>query len=230
MYALGVVLYELLTGQRPFTGSSIEELVANIRNKAPAPPSSVRPDLPREIDGVILKALGKKPEHRYPGWNEFALELTGASRLVLPPGAISDSDKFLALKGVEMLSSLTDVEILELAGAGQWMRVDARKTLLREGEAGASFYFLASGEVKVTQKGKLLNLVNGREFIGEMAWICGGLLPRQATVDAMTELLVAEFDPAALAKISPAAQLHLTRALVRNLAERLALANTRLAR
>jgi len=230
MYSVGVVLYELLTGQRPFGGGSIEELLDNIRRRMPAPPSAVRPGLPKEVDLVILRALGKKPEHRYATWTEFALELSRAGALVQPPGAIPDSEKFVALKSVEMLAGLSDVELLELAGAGRWSRVPARTTLLREGEAGASFFFLATGEVKVTQKGRLLNLVSGREFFGEMSWIYGGAMPRQATVDTMTDVLVAEFDPEALARLSPGAQLHLTRALVRNLVDRLAVANARLAR
>jgi hypothetical protein len=230
MYSIGVALYELLTGKRPFGGATIEALVDAILHQSPAPPSSVRADLPKDIDAVILKALGKKPEHRYASWNEFAIELSKVGQLVLPPGAIPDSEKFVALKGVEMLAGLTDSELLELAGAGAWSRVEARKTLIKEGEAGSSFYFLAKGEVKITQKGRLLNLVNGREFFGEMSWIYGGLLERQATVDSMTELLVAEFEPTELAKISLGAQLYLTRALVRNLVDRLTLANTRLAR
>ena len=53
---------------------------------------------------------------------------------------------------------------------------------------------------------------------------------RHATVEAVTELLLAEFDPAALEKMSLGAQLQLTRALVRNVTDRLALANARLAR
>jgi eukaryotic-like serine/threonine-protein kinase len=230
MYSIGVALYELLTGKRPFGGDTIEKLVDAILHQQPAAPSSIRADLPKDIDAVILKALGKKPDHRYASWNEFAIELSKVGQLVLPPGAIPDSEKFVALKGVEMLSGLTDAELLELAGAGTWSRVEARKTLIREGEAGSSFYFLAKGEVKITQKGRLLNLVNGREFFGEMSWIYGGLLERQATVDSMTELLVAEFEPSELAKISLGAQLYLTRALVRNLVDRLTLANTRLAR
>jgi serine/threonine protein kinase len=230
MYSIGVALYELLTGKRPFGGATIEALVDAILHQQPAAPSSLRADLPKDIDAAILKALGKKPEHRYASWNEFAIELSKVGQLVLPPGAIPDSEKFVALKSVEMLSGLTDSELLELAGAGTWSRVEARKTLIKEGEAGSSFYFLAKGEVKITQKGRLLNLVNGREFFGEMSWIYGGLLERQATVDSMTELLVAEFEPTELAKISLGAQLYLTRALVRNLVDRLTLANTRLAR
>ncbi|MDH5579564.1 MAG: cyclic nucleotide-binding domain-containing protein, partial [Betaproteobacteria bacterium] len=98
-----------------------------------------------------------------------------------------------------------------------------------ENDKGKSFFFLAEGEVKVTKAGRLLNVVSHSECFGEMAYIWGGELPRHATVESMTRLLLAEFDPAALAKMSGGAQLQLTRALVRNLADRLVLANTRVA-
>ena len=81
----------------------------------------------------------------------------------------------------------------------------------------------------MTKNKKLLNMVNGGECFGEMAYIGGGEQPRHATVEAMSELLLAEFEPAALEKMSLGAQLHLTRALVRNVTDRLALANVRLA-
>jgi CRP-like cAMP-binding protein len=71
-------------------------------------------------------------------------------------------------------------------------------------------------------------MVNGGECFGEMSWITGGEQPRHATVESMTELLLAEFDPAALERMSLGAQLQLTRALVRNVSDRLALANTRI--
>jgi CRP-like cAMP-binding protein len=62
-----------------------------------------------------------------------------------------------------------------------------------------------------------------------MAYIWGGESPRQATADAMTDLLLAEFEPPAIEKMSAGAQLHLTRALVRNVVDRLVMANQRLA-
>ena len=172
--------------------------------------------------------MGKKPEHRYATGGEFAVELSKVGQLVLPPEAISDSAKFVALKSVETLAGLSDAELWELAGAGRWSRVPPKTAIVREDEAGQSFFFLAKGEVKVVRQGRLLNLVTRNEFFGEMAWIRGGELPRHATVESMTELLLAEFAPDALAQMSLGAQLQLTRALVRNLVERLALANTRL--
>ncbi len=230
MYSLGAVLYEMLTGQRPLRAENFDALLKKITELQPLPPSEVRADLPKELDKVILRALRKKPESRYPTWAEFALELSKVVRLVLPANAIPDTEKYVALKRVHMLAGLTDAETWELVNAGKWSRVDKGRTILREDAKGQSFFFLAEGEVKVTKGGRLLNVVNHSECFGEMAYIWGGELPRHATVESMTRLLLAEFEPAALREMSGGAQLQLTRALVRNLVDRLVLANTRIAR
>ena len=227
MFALGVVLYELLTGQAPLRAENLQALLKKILELEPLPPSEVRKDLPKELDPVILRALKKKPGARYATWGEFAAELAKIVRQVLPAHAIPDTEKYMALKGVQMLSRLADAELWELANAGKWSRVDKGRTIVRENDKGKSFFFLAEGEVKVTKGGRLLNVVNHSECFGEMAYIWGGELPRHATVESMTRLLLAEFDPASLAKMSGGAQLQLTRALVRNLVDRLVLANTR---
>ncbi len=230
MYCLGVVLYELLTGHRPFTADSLEMLVQKILHQPPAPPSSLRPSLPREIDRVVLRALGKKPEFRYATWADFSLELSNVCKLVLPPEAIIDSEKYVALKRVDMLAHLSDAELWELTQAGRWTRVAAKQAIVRENEPGKSFFFLAQGQVKVTLDGHLLNTIGEGECFGEMAYIRGGEMPRHATVETMTGALLAEFEPEALALMSLGAQLQLTRALVRNLVDRLDLANARLAK
>jgi len=230
MYSLGVVLYELLTGKRPFVAEKIDALIAKILKADPSPPSAVRQGLPKELDAVVLRALQKNTAHRYATWSEFALELSRVGEAVLPPGAIPDSEKYVTLKKVPMLSTLADSELWELARAGRWTRVAKGKPVLQEDERGKSFFFLAKGEAKVTKKKKLLNMVNGGECFGEMAYIGGGEQRRNATVEAVTELLLAEFEPSALDKMSLGAQLQLTRALMRNVTDRLALANIRLAR
>jgi serine/threonine protein kinase len=228
MYSLGAVLYELLTGQRPLRAENLQALMRKITELEPLPPSEVRKDLPKALDPVILRAMKKKPSARYAGWAEFAQALAGVVGLVLPPNAIPDSDKYTTLQRVEMLSDLADAEIWELVNAGKWRRVDKGRTILRENEKGRSFFFLAEGEVKVTKGGRLLNVINHSECFGEMAYIWGGEVPRHATVESMTPLLLCEFEPEALRAMSGGAQLQLTRALVRNLVDRLVLANTRI--
>ena len=229
MYSLGVALYELLTGYKPFSADTLEELNRKIQNQDPAAPSRLRKELPKEIDGVVLKALGKKPEHRYATWAEFGLALSGVGQQVLPPGAIPDSEKYVALKSVGMLAGLSDWELWELARAGDWARVPAKKTIVSENAKGKSFFFVGKGQAKVTRQGRLLNMINEGECFGEMAYIRGGEIPRHATVESVSELLLAKYRPEAVSRMSLGAQLYLTRALVRNLTDRLELANTRVA-
>jgi len=229
MYSLGVVLYELLTGKRPFVADTLEGLVKKILTENPAPPSSLRKGLPKDIDMAMLKLLGKRPEHRFATWNELAIDLSRLGALVLPPDAIPDSEKFVSLKRVAILSALSDAEIWELARAGKWSRVPRATNIVKENEPGTSFFFAAKGEVKIVRGGRLINMVGGGEFFGDMAYIWGGELPRHATADAMSDLLMAEFEVAAMENMSTAGQLHLTRALTRNVVDRLAMANQRLA-
>jgi eukaryotic-like serine/threonine-protein kinase len=226
MYSLGVVLYELLTGQRPFTGATLDALRQKILQQEPAPPTKVRADLPKELDRVVLRALAKKPEQRYATWTEFALALTQQVEKILPPTAIPDTEKYSALKKVQMLSGLSDYELWELAHAGVWMRVPAKQTIFRENETGKKLYFLGKGQAKVSMKGRVLNMINEGECFGEMAYIHDGNYPRRGTVESVSDVLLAEFAPQAISSMSLGSQLYLTRALVRNLADRLELANT----
>ena len=228
MYSLGVVLYELLTGRRPFVANGIDELVDKILNEGPAPPSSVRPDLSPIVDRVVLRAIMKRPEQRYKTWAEFAFELSEVSRHVLSPDMVPEADKLHALKRVEALEALSDAELWEIARAGRWSRVKADDVVVYEDFPGSQFYFLAAGSAKVIRRERLLNLINAGEFFGEMAYLLGGQQRRQATVMATKDGVIAEFTPDALERMTPDAQLLLTRALARNLAERLTLANTRL--
>jgi len=229
MYSLGVCLYELLTGKRPFLADNIEGLVKKILMEAPAPPSSLRKGLPKDIDMMMLKLLGKRPEHRYATWTELEIELSKMVALVLPPGTIPDSEKFVALKKVPMLSGLSDAEVWELARAAKWARLERAKNIVKEGEPGNSFFFAAKGDVKVHRQGRLLNMVGTGEFFGEMAYIWSGDQPRHATADAMSDLLLAEFTTEAVQQMSAGAQLQLTRSLLRNAVDRLVLSNQRVA-
>jgi eukaryotic-like serine/threonine-protein kinase len=230
MYSLGVVLYELLTGTRPFLAENIDALIGKILKTDAVPPSELRKELPKALDSVVLRALKKDAAQRYQTWPDFALELSKVGELVLPADSIPDSEKYVTLKKVAMLAPLADSELWELARAGKWSRIPKGKPVVQEEQKGRSFFFLAKGEAKVIKNKKLLNMVNGGECFGEMAYIGGGEQPRQATVEAMTDLLLAEFEPASLEKMSLGAQLQLTRALVRNVTDRLALANVRLVR
>jgi WD40 repeat protein len=72
VYALGVILYELLTGQPPHRGETDLETLHLVSNQDPPPPRAARPNLPRDLETICLKCLEKRPIRRYAS----ALELT----------------------------------------------------------------------------------------------------------------------------------------------------------
>jgi serine/threonine-protein kinase len=75
LYAVGIVLYEMLTGKVPFTGDSAIEIAMKHLNELPKPPSKIRPEIPEDLDHVVLRALAKGPEDRYQTAEEFAEDL-----------------------------------------------------------------------------------------------------------------------------------------------------------
>src|SRR5262249_48628808 len=75
VYALGATLYHLATGRPPFEGSSFAETVHRVIHDDPARPKTLRPDLPADLETVLLKAMEKDPARRYPTALELADDL-----------------------------------------------------------------------------------------------------------------------------------------------------------
>jgi beta-lactam-binding protein with PASTA domain/predicted Ser/Thr protein kinase len=75
LYSVGIVLYEMLTGQTPFNGETPIEIAMKHLNEPPAPPSEHRPEISPELDQVVLRALAKDPLERYETADEFAADL-----------------------------------------------------------------------------------------------------------------------------------------------------------
>ena len=112
--------------------------------------------------------------------------------------------------------------------AGKWSRVPPRVVLVREGEIGKSLFFLGSGNVKVTKQNRLLNVLGAGDCVGEMAYIKEGEIIRQATVETMADVLLAEFEQGMLDKVSLKCRYQLSLALMHSLVDRLSLADERL--
>jgi serine/threonine protein kinase len=230
MFSLGVVLYELFTGRRPFEGTNLTEIFDKILNSDPIAPSLLRKDLSADVDRFVLRMLRKAPEERYATWEDLALDIAEVGDLGSLQSTIPDIEKFTGLRGITLLEPLSDGEIWELVYAGHWMRAPSQKVILREGDFGDSVFFLASGNVKVTKNERLLDLLSAGVYFGEMAYVKGGAIPRQATVVSTTEALIAEFPASVLQQISANCQLRIALSMLHSLVDRLALADERIAR
>jgi serine/threonine-protein kinase len=82
IFSLGLVLYEMLTGTRPFQGEDIPELTFKVANLPAAPPSHIAPDLPAVLDFIIARALKKRPDERYANATELARDLHASTKEV----------------------------------------------------------------------------------------------------------------------------------------------------
>jgi len=76
LFSLGIVMYEMLLGQRPFKGENITSLIYSIINIEPDKPSNVNPQIPLLFDHIIMKALKKDPNERYQRAREIAADMS----------------------------------------------------------------------------------------------------------------------------------------------------------
>ena len=108
LYSVGVVLYEMLTGTTPFSGESPVEIAMKHLSDPPRPPSVERPDIPPDLDMVVLRALAKNPDDRFQTAEEMDAELERVSRGVGVTAATADAATAV-LSGAELAEARTAI-------------------------------------------------------------------------------------------------------------------------
>ncbi len=103
IYSIGVVLYEMATGRKPFESTLTTTLIDAIFHRSPLPPARLRPELSSALEQVILKCLEKEPAHRYQSAGELLTDLRRAGRAAI-------TEKSLAVLYFENLSGQKDDE------------------------------------------------------------------------------------------------------------------------
>jgi serine/threonine-protein kinase len=91
IYALGAVTYEMLTGDPPFTGSSVQAIVAKVLSERPTPPSLVRDTVPPAVEQAVLRALAKLPADRFATAPDFVAALSADAPVTIARGAATAS-------------------------------------------------------------------------------------------------------------------------------------------
>ena len=119
LYSVGVVLYELLTGQVPFTGDTPLEIAMKHLSTVPRPPSELREDVPHDLDLVVLRALAKEPTDRYQSAEEM------------------DADLKRVLEGLPVGEETANAATAVLAGAGV-MAAAPTSVIARPADTGAT--------------------------------------------------------------------------------------------
>lgn len=98
LFSVGVVLYQMATGQKPFTGNSVMGLMQNIIKEEPKPPEQWRPEIPPGLRRVIKRCLAKQPDKRFATGGELADALVKILREVKEEAERAKAPRFMPLR------------------------------------------------------------------------------------------------------------------------------------
>jgi serine/threonine protein kinase len=219
-YALGAVLYELLTGVRPFRGSNLAKLLHQIVYATPMPLHSHRSDIPEALDVVVATAMQKDAHKRYPTGQDMAVALSRVHQLLRQRELRIDQYEQLAqLRRLSFFHDFSHVEIQELLRAAQWVECASDQDIVRQGDMDDRFYVIVNGECQVRHDNRSVGTLTAGHCFGESGYVPGA--KRAATIRARGAVTVLKVSSTLLEQVSASCQLRFNREFLRALISRL---------
>lgn len=227
IYSMGAVLYRLLTGHNTFSATDNYAAMTQITTQPHIPIEKHRADLPKELCRIVDRALQKSLEDRYQDWEEFLSDLYAVSGVIKDESPVEEQTKFELMSRCAFFKDFLTVEIWEVLRASQWRTFAHNEQLIKEGEHGFSFFILLEGNVVVTKKNRMLNVIQAGDCVGENACLYKGSPIRGATVTAQGDVTALEISKDRLENFSKDVCIRMDRAFLRSLNEKLGVSNNR---
>jgi serine/threonine protein kinase len=219
LYSLGAVMYELLTGARPFKAPNLAKLLHQIVYATPAPIHTLRPEIPEELEHVCASAMMKQPERRYRTGLDFAAELTRVhQKLREAYSRIDQQEQFATLRRLRFFHEFSHAEIWEVLRASAWRNYAPGEQIVREGEIDDRFYILIAGECSVERHGHRVGAIASGDCFGEAGYVKGAR--RTATIRATGPVTALKVSATMLEQVSAACQLRFNRMFLKTLITR----------
>jgi serine/threonine protein kinase/tetratricopeptide (TPR) repeat protein len=150
VYALGAILYELLTGRPPFQADSVARLVEKIEREPARPPSQRCPGVPAKLEAICLKALAKKPGERF-----ASMEAFGEALAPFVSAAKRRRRLWVALAAAAVLLPI-------LAGVIFYLKTDNGDVIVRFNDPNVKVEITVDGnEIKLDENGRITRLTTG---------------------------------------------------------------------
>jgi len=204
IFSVGCVMYELLTGQKAFTGKNLFSIMYKIINEEPESILTLRPELPEVLDEIIKKALAKEVKDRYQNCTEMAYYIRMALRTI--SGAVKkEKDIVEIIHNVPFFRHFTKDQVRELVAASEILKAISGKMIVSEGDIDDTFFIILSGKAQVMKNGNKVASIGVGECFGEMSYIANQA--RSASVVAETDCILMKISATLLNKSSESIQL-----------------------
>jgi serine/threonine protein kinase len=220
LYSLGAVMYELLTGNRPFRAGNLAKLLHQIVYATPPPIHSLRGDVPEALETIVATAMQKDPQRRYRSGLEMAGELTRVhQQLRQQDSRMNQQEQFSLLRRLKFFHEFSHGEILEVMRASHWQDYAAGEEIVKEGEMDDRFYIIVSGHCTVERNANAVGMLASGECFGEASYVQGA--KRAATIRAADSVTALKVSSTLLEQVSASCQLRFNQVFLRALIGRL---------
>jgi serine/threonine protein kinase len=220
LYSLGAVMYELLTGSRPFRAGNLQKLLHQIVYATAPPIHTLRAEIPEDLENVVAMALQKDPNKRYKSGLDFAAELTRVHQRLREQNArIDRQEQFGVLRRLKFFHEFSHAEIWEVLRASHWQSYTVGEEIVKEGEMDDRFYVIVSGTCTVERHTVRLGAIETGECFGEASYVPGA--KRTATIRALASVTVLKVSSTLLEQVSASCQLRFNRVFLRTMIIRL---------
>ena len=189
IFSLGCVLYEMLTGEKAFSGENYFSIMYKITNEEPLPILEIRPEIPEILWKITRKALSKNPAERYQSCMDFAYDLRVALRGLKGGAGAEKIDTIVDyVNSVPFFENFNKEQVKEILNASNIIKVRRGRILVSEGDIDDTFFIILSGKVAVNKGPRTIAFLSRGECFGEMSYLSGQ--SRAATVIAETDCIL----------------------------------------
>jgi len=232
IFALGAVMYHLLTGVCPFRGGSVDEVVSKIISSHPEPIRNLNPEVSAQVEFIVIKAMSKSPRDRF----QSALEFTQAVSMALQSYSQNHAghedledegttiEEYLLLRQHSWFRDFSPSQVEELVRSGEVAYFDPDEYIVTEGEDALSFYTILEGEADVIKDAKVVNHLETGECFGELGHLTQDR-KRTASIRATKPVRVLSVDSTSLSNLSAESQASFYKAFLMVTMERLVKSN-----
>jgi serine/threonine protein kinase len=224
LFSLGIVMYELLSGSKPFEAETNVAVLYKILNEEPRSLKDLRSKIPESLVRIVTCALQKDPEQRYVRCRDLASDLSESfEQLRSSSRQICLEERYQALRKISFFNDFKPPELAEVLNNTQWLKYDSNATVVAEGDLEDSFYIIIAGEVAVKKREKTLSRLGQGDCFGEMGYL--GKTKRTATIQAIKDTILMKINALSTEMVSADTQLRFYRVFSKTLIQRLARAS-----